>query len=656
MNRFRIDLIRRANGLIVQRFFTNESSSSNKELPARQASPATQTTFLRPPNITKLDETADIIRNITMNKINVNNHERFRNEDEYIFQYIHKRLEERYAPNHQGLPEETRVMLDRMLQSNSRIGKNDDGLISQRILSTVDDMDIDAIESLLIILSDHNDDWTRQIVRAADFRLSWIIKNRQQTNLDQCFFIADLLYNMRKRSIFIETLERKLLLDPYVDELTNQQLLHLLFLVILGRKNKYLLSRYEKRIFDLISNATIEDLSIICSAYFKTKTIIDNRNMIDKILMQTEKNIPNIDPSEPAYCSIIKSIRYSRDQENRDSVVRLMSSLVKYDEKFMFASPYNAVHTTKLMESFRIYEPRILHMLRCLIFKNLEKFRIKDIQYALTSLSNFCYMDLKPDQSLVDDFDKLISVLMSERREDRRHQYYHLIPILRAFAIFGYHNKDLISYTTQIMSSRYNIRNMREVLEYEKSTLLVHEAIAIEAGSTDFFKMKDVLQDCSAAIERSGNLGPLDNNSFSGNSVFRLPVNNRRLPNSEMFRTMAKSLSNHELLKNNGYNFNFQFTFAHQNYGDLVITLNEQEPGSFDRETLLPRPVSTRVKPCLVFAVRKTDFIDGHDRLVGYKHLLLRLLTKLGYSVLTVDLKQPDIDNLAQNIKNICKE
>lgn len=660
MNRLRLDLLRRANGVLLQQFFANEVTESPNlsrgPLARRAPLPRVQRYTSQYP---RLDDQVETVRHVT-NPVAILNSSMRDNENEYIYKYLHKKLEERYVTVSESTS--IRSPLYEQLQEILRLLKSKrdpDTLrsICESVRFKAKLANLDQLEMLLTVLRGHHHEEVWRIIKVVDFRLNWILKSaaRGQISglLDKWFYLADLLYEYHMKSLFNESLTSLLSHDLDPNVLSNQQLLHLLFLKILERQDNHLLLKYQRRLLDMISEASVEDLSIICLAYFKTRTLIKDKEMLNKIIAQTTKKLSVFDPKEPAYCAIVKAIRYSRDPENRSGVMKLINTLLEDEEhKILCSSQYNAVHTIKLMEAFRIYEPNLLHILRRLMFGNLHDFRIKDIQYALTSLSNLTYMDLRPDENLISDFDRLVDSIISLRRLDVSHQNYHLIPIIRSFSIFGYHSPKIISYTNLVLSDRAQVAKIDSVLEFHKSTLLIHAGNALEHRDTSLLCNKPLLDLCSSRIERYGNKGSIKNDISLDQLDFVLN-SRRQQPNSVLFRTIALSLANHEKLRSDCYKFNFQYTFAHQNYSDLVVTRDIPEPGSFSPETLLPKHVTAR--SCLVFATQKTDFIDGHDRLCGYKQLLIRLMTRLGYSVLTVDLHQPNIDDLAQRIATILK-
>jgi hypothetical protein len=582
-------------------------------------------------------------------------------ENEYIYKYIHRRLYERFSDIDKrvlSLPvNQYIVRLRELLKAKNR---NEEQIkdICAEIKNQIQYMNQLELTSLLSAIKSDQEIEMKNIVRLIDMELRWLLKKHVKTrlmDLDLWLYIADLFYECRVKSRFTHVLVNYLTNEPDV-EMSNRQVLHLLFLVVLKRYQDTLLAKYEARIFKLLNRATFEDLAIICMAYFKTKTRIQNPELLRRIIDLTAENLSTLDPQQPGFCSIVKSIRYSKMQPCRENVMHMMLSLTEdLNHRIIFASPYNAVHTIKLMESFRIYDPKLLNMFRKVLFQNLDEFRIKDIQYALTSLSNFAYNDLKLDDSLREDFKKLVDNIVNEKREDVDHQYYHLMPILRSFSMFQYYDNDLMDYANTQLNDEERFDKMKNVLEFEKSALIAYVASHIDGASVKLDNTSGIFREICAKVDRSNSIKSIKQDFSLAYLDFLLKGNSRQnLRNySMLYQNIATSLAATEELKDKSYRFIFQYTFPHQNYTDLMITKSIHNMGSFHPYTLLPRQVPANEKFCMIYATQKSDFIDGHNRLSGFKRTMIRLSSKLGYIVLPVDIHQPDIKDLAGLVKTV---
>lgn len=583
-------------------------------------------------------------------------------ENDYIYRHVHRRLD--YLANMgdqlDTLPINSEIAKLKQIQQNAELSELDRASSTQETLDSIQ-INIKSMnqQELAILLSgikqNHSRDFIR-VKRMVDIELRWLLKKHVNTRLmdiDLWFYLADVFYEASMRSTFVHVLVNYLAAEKDV-VLSNQQFLHLLFLVILQKQHAGILLSYEQRILRMLKTASFGDIVTICMAYFKTMTRIENSDILRRIIEQTIEYLPDIDPKESGYCSIVKCLRYSRNLEVRDNVSSLILTLVDgLDNRLFLKNNYNAVHTVKLMETYRIYEPKMLDQLARILFADLDQFRIKDIQYSLTSLSNFAYKDLRLSKQFKQELDYLCDRIVAEDRPDAHHQYFHLMPLLRAFSIFGYYNDKLLEYTNHVLEDPEKFHIINKALESERSALLVYVATKLEGAKNQLESSIGFFKDMNNRVDRFfSNMGSVRQDSSIKHLSFIL---SNKIPKSHAntvdMRVLAQRLSECKELQDQRYKVNFQFTFPHQNFGDCVVSDEHKEPGHFDATTLMPKQVPPGQKHCVLLVTRKRDYVDGFRRLCGYKQLISRLLTKLGYNVMTVDLEDLNLNGLAKKIK-----
>lgn len=478
------------------------------------------------------------------------------------------------------------------------------------------------------------------------------------TEIDSLLYLADVYFDCNTLTTFVPHLVI-LLSNKNSISLSDNQLMYVLFLIILERDHFGLLSRYERRIMGFLDRPSFEDLSTICMSYFKTQSQIKNealRKIIDRML----DLLPSIDFTQPGYCAVIKSIRYSRDQSVREDVLKLVRKVLQdpYRDR-IFNSLYNLTQTVKLMETNRIYDQRTLDRIGESVFKETDELRIKDIQNCLTTLANFKWRDLKLDDMLKQELDSLCQFIVEESRLDVKFQYAHLLPIMRSFMIFGYYNDQLIEYTNRILNDDDKMNQMRsKFIELEKTMLLLYTATRLESSGSKLQPDKSILSELSASINRVGSRGSIKRDSSIGylSHILQPKIDKEIYLYTNKMRSIAESLLTKEGLNSPEIHHNFQFTMAHQNYADLVISKDRPAPGSYDPVTFMPRPIAPGEKHCLIYAVQNFDFMDACDRLSGYKELIMRLLKRLGYNVIILNLDEPDIVQLSNQIRSALQE
>lgn len=581
-------------------------------------------------------------------------------ENDYIYKHVHKRLdylanigeEINTLPINSIIIDLKDILENKDLDEQTKTAQIDENL--NRIRNRIKSMNQQELAILLSAIKSYEHKEFHKVKRMIDIELRWLLKKHVNTrlmDLDLWFYLADVFYEISMKSTFVHVLVNYLANERDV-QITNRQFLHLLFLVILQRQQSGILAKYEERTLQMLNKTSFEDIALICMAYFKTRTKMENPEMLRRIIDRTIEHLSEIKPEESGYCAIIKCLRYSRNLEVRPNVKRLILS-GDLDNRVITQNGYNAVHTAKLMETYRLYDPKMLDNLASSVLSNLDEFRIKDIQYSLTSLSNFAYRNLKLDKSIRSKLDSLCDQIVTEKRVDSNFQDAHLMPFLRAFSIFKYYNDDLISYANKALKNPDKVLKIKLSLEYDKSALLAYVATRLEGGKVALSSDGRFFQDLSASINRFGNMGSVRQDSSIKHLDFILRGRMiKNYVNSSLFRTLSQKLASHEEFQDPEYKFNFQYTFPHQNFGDLVISKGCSYPGQFDSHTLMPKRVPADETHCLLLVTRKEDYLDGYKRLCGYKQLIDRLLTNLGYIVINANLDDHNITALAKEIKS----
>lgn len=572
-------------------------------------------------------------------------------ENQFSFESIHSKIIEEFKQKISNLPvkrdiDKFKNVIDRGDRQAIREVVND---VSSRIKS----MNQQELAVLLTSIRHEESTEYRPILKLIDLELKWLLKSNVGTrlmDLDLWFYLAGVFFQCSMKSGFATALVNYLTKEKIA--LTNNQLMHLLFLTVVLRRDHGILQLYEAQVEETLDHCSFENIATICMAYFKTKKVIKNESILKKIIRRTIDYLPNIDHSKPGLCAIVKCIRYSCDNKHRSSVIELSNGLTKFmTSEYVSKYSINTIHIIKMMEAYRIYDPKTLDVVMDSLMANIDSFRVKDIQYLLTSLSNFAYRDLHLDANHKVQLDRLCDDITSNSRIDQYKQAFHLIPLLRAFTIFGFYNDKIIEFTNRVITDEMKLSLVRSPIEFDKSSLLIHTATHLENPSKVLSLDKDFLDNISNSIDRFGNVGSVKRDSSLDHLSFILTegYEYRYYSNSKSMRLLASNLASLPEFKV-GYNFNFQYTLPHQNYADLVISKKFKPPGQFDPETLHPKQVPADQKHCVMVGLSKSDLVDGEDRISGMKRLTGRLLEKLGYRVLYVDFHESNMADLAQRI------
>lgn len=499
----------------------------------------------------------------------------------------------------------------------------------------------------------------RQLI---DLEMRWLLKKHVGTrmmDLDLWFYIADTFYECLYKSKFVDVMVNYLTAESYKLPLTNQQLLHLLFLVITKRSNEGTLEKYIGQILGIADEGNPQEIAIICMAYFKTKTKITEPLLLAKLIDGLRDALPKIDPKQPTYCSIIKCIRYTRDLSVRDNVFLLLRELlVNKKSKQILSNQYNSTQTLKLMETYRIYDESLIDTIVSETLTNHhDSVRFKDVQYTMSSLSNFSYNNLQLPDELASYLDRFCDSITSDDRFDKSISHYNLFPLCRALAYFGEYNKKVFDHINRLLDSRDEtiLHKIESSLDFEKTALLLYTASRLESNDAHFGQNIEIFRHISNQIDRITN----NRAAYQNSSIRYLDLVLREgslcskyYRYSNRILNIAKYLGSSEYTPN--WNVNFQYTFPHQNYNDIIIsTKPKHNPGDFDAMTLMPKPINHGEKHCIIVALQPYDYIDGHERLCGSVRFMVRLLEKLGYYIVYINLQAPNKEKLAYEIKSI---
>lgn len=556
-------------------------------------------------------------RSLQLFRTSTGSRNRFVGENEFIYKCV---------------PKIERCDIKSSQNSNLLLGKKFD-YVEQELEYTL----IDSKESATTNLESTND------------RLTYLVNNctlADSKDLSVWLSLTDIFFANGIAPRYLSTLIDRLAKQNEII-CSREQLLQLLFLLTVGRKHHGFLSKYNSQITMLLENATFEDVVVISAAYFKTKSRINNPEALAKSIDIVRQNIPHINFSEPGYCTAVKFIRYSCHLECRHHVISLVYRIIAYQSrKRIFDSSFNASQTIKLMETYKIYNESLLEQVTSNMSEKLDEYRIKDVQYLITSISNFSY---KNDR-LLEIFDRLSDVIVSGARADVNMIPFHTMPLLRAMAILGYYNDSLVDYASQMLANSRSFDRAKHALEFDRSALLYYVATRMEGGARKFLDNQDqIVKSINSRIDRNlGITGSIDQGSFieKTDDQSSLKVYNA-------YCDVITALTKTKFLKDPSFRFTFQHTFPHQNYSDMVVTKDCPAPGKFDAKTLMPQQVSDNQRHVLLMAIRNYDFIDSHDRLSGYKVFITRLLNKLGYTVIHMNLDRINISNLAVKIRDV---
>ena len=568
-------------------------------------------------------------------------------ENMYIYKHVHKRLHDKYAflnNKKKELPIHGQVA---ELVSLSEIGEDQSIARQRKLYLDIKDglKGLNQMELVCILASirDKNTLVIRSIKRYIDVELRWLLKQNFRTRLmdiDLWLYISDIYYESKLRSCSTHVLLNYLSSDIGT-YLSDQQLIHTLFLVILKRQQDGLLARHESRLREFVPTAHFDQVAIICMAFFKTKTVITDQILLARLISRTRECLKSIDPDQPAFVSVLKALRYSAREGNlhvQEGISALCKDITKKEhEGLVYASCYNSTHTLKLFDSYRIYDANFFESFWKHLFRDTDSFRVKDVQYALSSLTNVGnHFQRVNDKKMKDLRTLALKLVKKDLRDSSQHQNYHLLPIGRAMATFGFYEDMFLDYLVKCLNDDEFYEHAKSVLEFEKSALMIMQGASIEAGRSLAIK-QEVKQKLISGLNFKIFLsGPVKKSSlFELQRILQKPKPSCYDWASHMGR-VAASLSSCKEFSGPDYEFNFQLTLPHQNYTDLVISYRAKNPGSYDTSDLSFKRVPEGERHIIIMGSKSWDYFYKENRLHGTRPFVMRLLKKIGYDVILV--------------------
>lgn len=428
-------------------------------------------------------------------------------------------------------------------------------------------------------------------------------------------------------------------------EIGRTMLRNILSAMVISRNHYGLLygKELEPHLINYLKDADIEDASLVSLAFFKTMTRIANPLIANQIMLIAENELPKVNFLEPTLSSIIKSIRYSRLNEKIiASTERFTRAIFEFsnDEKFWMNRMF-LMQLLKFMVSYRIYDSKFVDKLltkMSLELSDPQGWRIKDIQYILTSVSIMNIKINELNEVVREGLDKLCKQIVREDREDREYVRLHVMPLLRSFAMIGYYNADFVKFVNTSLS-REDEHALKTVGKGDpvRSLVMMYAALKIE-GREEVLDCNKIVRAFADSIVRDRSMPDVVKTRSSQKDFAVDFYDNQLVIKNSMMR--MRNMLEKNLPKDNVF-VSLQRTMAHQNYDDLIVSKGAPAPGDFDPHSLLPKK-TTKGSHCMILALRNWDYSNRGSRLTGTKRYLIDLFDRLGYKTVTLNIDNYD--------------
>lgn len=159
-----------------------------------------------------------------------------------------------------------------------------------------------------------------------------------------------------------------------VDRLTTNEFIMAMFFLGIKR-NKFSMVPVEMKFHEVIDKLNINEVGIICLAFFKTEAKLMNEDLIGKIYKKLIKEIDTID--DIPLVNILKVLRYSTTPSHERLMNELYEAMLPNVENFgLLACLHIAIHGTIIQH----FHPEVLEKIVEKFQVNLKNARLKDIE------------------------------------------------------------------------------------------------------------------------------------------------------------------------------------------------------------------------------------------------------------------------------------
>ena len=168
-----------------------------------------------------------------------------------------------------------------------------------------------------------------------------------------------------------------------IDRLPPKDLVEAMFYVTVCR-SVVVMSDVESRFFQIFDNLNINEIGIMCLAFFKTETKMRTFALIDKLY---EKTIEDIDIIQDiTLVNILKTLRYSSDPSHAPKMKSLSNTIQKRIDKYSLTA---CLHIAILGTNLQYCHQELIESIVTRYHDNIEKVRLKDIERLTFALGLF---------------------------------------------------------------------------------------------------------------------------------------------------------------------------------------------------------------------------------------------------------------------------
>lgn len=168
-----------------------------------------------------------------------------------------------------------------------------------------------------------------------------------------------------------------------IDRLSPKDLVEAMFYVTICR-SVVVMADVESRFFQIFDRLNINEIGIMCLAFFKTEKRVRMFELIDKIYNKTIKDIDKI--QDITLVNILKTLRYSSDPSHASKMKTLSNALLWKVDKYSLTA---CLHVALLGTNLQYCHQELLEAIVKRYNKDIKQVRLKDIERVAFALGLF---------------------------------------------------------------------------------------------------------------------------------------------------------------------------------------------------------------------------------------------------------------------------
>ena len=275
-------------------------------------------------------------------------------------------------------------------------------------------------------------------------------------DMTRMFLVADHWFALRLSRISMYNIQMTKRLGRRVATMGASQLVQYMFYANLSRKlEPFIIKKdMEKRIAEVLSQISIEELGVIAMGFFKTQTFLKNERLVEAMVKKTQENLECV--SDASLCSILKLFRKSVFVTQWKLLHDLLDALVPQLDRL---NNMCLLQVALLGNDLLVYHPKVIDMIASKFADEISTIRLKDIERITFALMLYnCVPVSRPD---------IFTLVAQELRKPERtmeinHYPKCFVSCVVYLTTLGFFPQDLISAALQptmlnLLSSEYHI-------------------------------------------------------------------------------------------------------------------------------------------------------------------------------------------------------